>query len=311
MKFTSKVVTVVVFSLCFTAMTNQTKAQKSDTPKDYAPSVGSSAIGFVINPISGIRANGMFKAGDFIGNAIAAQAASPYQMFILGDPMVSLRYKYKISQSTAFRASLGFSGAKFNYKENVLDDIYRTSDPLSVEQVEDIIHFKMSGGGVNIGFEFTAGNRNLRFVGGVGLLYSFGGGSMKFTYGNEMNKDYKIPTTMPIIMDSLGMTGMYYDVNLASARPLKRYNVGIEHAIGLTLDAGIEWFFVPKLSLGASVSITPLIIAFQPETYTDFEGYSTKDNGVLNFSKKISSGSNYLLYGTENIGLLLSLNLYF
>ena len=309
MKVKSRIILTAVFSFCIIALSNQTKAQQKEA-RDYAAQAGSSAIGFVFNPVSGIRANSMFKAGDFIGNAIAAQGSSPYQMFILADPMISLRYKYKITNVTAFRATVGFSGAKFNYKEYIQDDILFKEDPLSVEQVEDIIHFKMIGGGINLGLEFTGGTRNLRFVGGVGIVYSFGGGKMKFDYGNVMDDENPLPSTMPIIMDSLGSSGMYYDVNLASARPLKRYNVGVEHAFGLSFDAGIEWFFAKNLSIGASVSFIPFIFAIQPETYTDFEGYSVEDDGVLNFTKKISSGSNYLLYGTENIGLMLSFNYY-
>lgn len=279
-------------------------------PKDNTAIAGSSAIGVVFNPVSGIKANSMFKAGDFVGNAIAAQAASPFQMFILGDPLVSLRYKYKASAVTALRASIGFSGAKFNYKEYLLDDILFKTDPLTIEQVEDIIHFKMVGGGINLGVEFSGGKGNLKFSGGVGLVYSFGGGSTTFTYGNEMTDKNPVPTVMPL-MDSLLISGMYYDINLLSARPLKRYNIGVEHAFGLALDLGLEWFFVKNISLGASVSLTPFIFAIQPETYTDFEGYSAKDKKVLNFTKKISSGSNYVLYGTENIGALISFNYYF
>jgi hypothetical protein len=288
--------------ICFTAIS----AQKND----HVPPAGSSAIGIVVNPVSGIRANSIFQAGDFIGNAIVAQAASPYQMFILADPMISFRYKYKINSTTAFRASLGFSGAKFNYKEFILDDITHKVDPLSTDQVEDIIHFGMIGGGMNVGLEFSGGTGNLRFTGGFGVVYSFGGGSMRFTYGNTMTEDNPAPTVMPLI-DSLRGKGYFYDINLANARPLERYNVGIEHAFGLSLDLGIEWFFAKNLSLGASVNLTPLIFAIQPETYTNFEGYSITDKSVMNFAKKISSGSNYLLYGTENIGLLISINYYF
>ncbi|MDR2010263.1 MAG: hypothetical protein LBQ22_07260 [Bacteroidales bacterium] len=306
MKQTIKILSIAAFGLCFAAFTNTSKAQGDNVPKS-----GSSSIGIVYNPISGKRANDMFKAGDFVGNTLAAQGSSPYQMFILGDPMISVRYKYKISNTTAFRASLGFSGAKFNYKEYVIDDVLYMDDFLSVEQVEDIIHYKMKGGGINIGLEFNKSFGNFCLVGGFGLVYSFGGGSMKFDYGNKMDEDNPVPSTMSIIRDSLGSSGFYYDIDLANARPLKRYNVGNEHAFGLSLDLGVEWFFMPNLSLAANVSLTPLIFATQPETYTEYEGYSVTDEEVIQFKKKISSGSNYLLYGTENIGLQLSLNYYF
>ena len=296
-----------VLGLCFTAILNPTKAQKGNN----VPEAGSSAIGVVINPVSGVRANAIFKAGDFIGNAIQAQAASPYQMFILADPLISVRYKYKISNVTALKASIGFSGAKFNYKEFLQDDIMYDADPQTTEQVEDIIHFKMSGGGLNLGLEFGGNAGNFRFNGGFGLVYAFGGGSMNFTYGNKMTKDNPFPTVMPL-MDSLStMSGAYEEMNLANARPLKRYNAGVEHAFGLSIDLGLEWFFAKNISIGASVSMIPFIYAIQPGTYTDFECFSFKDTKVKEFRKNVSSGSNYLLYGTENIGLQLSFNYYF
>ncbi len=274
---------------------------------------GTSSIGFMYNPVSGQRANGMFKAGDFVGNAIAAQGASPAQMVILADPMFSIRFKHMISDVTAFKASVGFSGANFNYREYVQDDTALADDPLmsGVKQVEDVINFKLDGGGINLGFEFGLAVGNFKFSGGFGLMYSFGGGSMKFDYGNKMTDENPLPTTMPIIRDTLMGSGMYYDVDLGAARPLKRYNVGMIHAFGLTLEAGMEWFFAPSFSVGASVSLIPLIYAVQPETYTDYEGWSVEDDKKLDFTKKISSGSDYMLYGTENIGLQLSFNYYF
>jgi len=300
---------IIALSLAFVAALNTTWAQTGEH-NDNVPTAGSSAIGFVYNPVSGIRANSMFQAGDFIGNAIAAQAASPFQMFILGEPMISLRYKYKLSPTTAFRASVGFSGANFNYKEYVLDDILYKVDALTTEQVEDVIHFKMLGGGINVGLEFSGGTGNLRFNGGFGVAYNFGGGSTQFTYGNKMTQDNPMPGVISLI-DSLRMSGTYYDINLAAARPTNRYNIGMHHAFGITFDLGLEWFFAKNLSVGGSVNFTPLIYAIQPETYSEMEAYSMTDRRVLNFTRKISSGSNYLLYGTENIGVLVSFNYYF
>jgi hypothetical protein len=295
--------TMLVLAVTFSA-----QAQLTDLPK-----AGSHSVGFSINPISGIRANSIFKAGDFIGNSLAAQGASPYQMFILGDPLVSIRYNYKITKVVGFRANIGFSGANFDYKEYVQDDLEVQDDPLSTAQVEDIIKYKMSGGGIGIGLEFTGGEKQLRFVGGFGLVYSFGGGSMKFNYGNEMSDDNTNPTIMPIIRDSLSFFSGYSD--FTGTRPLKRYNTGVIHAIGLTVDAGVEWFFAPKtlprISLGASVNLTPFIMAFQPGTYTTYEGHSLDEDEYMEFTKKVSSGSRYTLFGTENIGVQISLNYHF
>ena len=301
--------------------TTESQLPPLKTRKLNVPGAGSSSIGFMINPVTGIRANGEFKAGDFVGNEVAGQGTSPYQMFILGNPLVSFVYKYKMTDHTALRASVGFSGAKFNYKEYVADDMTAAdADPDEIDkltaQVEDVVHYSMSGGGINLGLEFNAGKGNLRFVGGFGLMYSFGGGSMRFTYGNRMDADDNpAPTVMPIIaaMREQGDAPIYHPngVDMRGARPTKRYNVGVVHAFGLTLDAGLEWFFIPNVSAGATMSFIPVIYAIQPETYTQYQGYSATESDVLTFTKKVSPGSNYLLYGTENFGMQLSLNYYF
>jgi hypothetical protein len=319
---TNKIIAAValtVFATTFAVQAQEITPLR--TKQNNVPPAGSSSIGFMINPVTGIRANGEFAAGDFIGNEIAGQGTSPYQMVILGNPLVSIVYKYKLTDRTALRASLGFSGAKFNYKEYVTDDLrVADADPDDIgalgAQVEDIVHYSMSGGGINLGLEFNAGDGNLRFVGGFGLMYSFGGGSMNFTYGNVMDMDDNpAPTIMPIIdaMRAKGTAPEYHPngVDMSGARPLKRYNVGVVHAFGISLDAGLEWFFMPNVSAGATKNFVPLVYAMQPETYSTFEGYSPIADEILQFDKKISSGSNYLLYGTENFGIQLSFNYYF
>jgi hypothetical protein len=317
---------IIIAAIVLTVFALEAQAQVQElaplrTKQNNTPSAGKSSIGFMINPVTGIRANGEFAAGDFIGNEIAGQGTSPYQMVILGNPLVSIVYKYKITDRTALRASLGFSGARFNYREYVQDDLkVSAADPDDIvakgAQVEDIVHYSMSGGGLNLGLEFNAGNGNLRFVGGFGLIYSFGGGSMEFTYGNIMDMDDNpAPSIMPLIdaMREKGENPVYHSngVDMRRARPLKRYNVGVVHAFGIALDAGLEWFFMSDVSAGVTMNFVPLIYAVQPETYSTFEGHSTIEDEILQFDKKVSSGSDYLLFGTENFGLQLSLNYYF
>ena len=62
-----------------------------------------------------------------------------------------------------------------------------------------------------------------------------------------------------------------------------------------------------------SIQLTKLqtsLRAFQPQTYTVYEGFSTKTGKVEQVNGLVSPGSNALLYGTQNIGCRISLTYY-
>jgi hypothetical protein len=224
--------------------------------------------------------------------------------------MVSISYKYQAKEHMAFKASIGFSGGYVNYREYVNDDKAMALNPMSEAQVADAVKLDYKGGGITAGLEFNAG-KNLRFVGGFGLMYSFGGGDVKFEYGNQITEANQHPTTMEKIdknineFASSGCTWMDY------GRPVKQYNVGVSHGIGIYANLGLEWFFMKNASIGATVDLTPIMVAFQPQTYTIYEGYDNYNGKVAQYNDLVSPGSTYLLYGTENIGVNISLHYYF
>ncbi len=297
--------------LCIVLLLGQSVfAQQKPIPEGFLPEAGSTAIGFSINPIAGVKVVNWFKNDAFVGNAIAATGSLPYQMFMLAqEPMASIRVKHKLNNVIAIRGSVGFSGGYFNYKEYVKDDKALATNPFAEDLVVDAVKFNLASGGASVGIEFTGGDRKLRFVGGVSLLYAFGGGKMKFDYGNQITAMNQKPTCMPLISDSLNAFQAVGDI--AYGRPVERYNIGLEHGIGLSCDLGLEWFIVPKVSLGAAVTFTPIMVVFQPKTYTIFEGYASSRGQVVEYNKLVSPGSTYLLYGTENLGMSLSLHYYF
>ncbi|MBP5396182.1 MAG: hypothetical protein J6X35_00605 [Bacteroidales bacterium] len=275
-----------------------------------APSGAKFGFGLSVNPISGLRANNDFKSRDFVGNAIAAEAAVPYQMFLLAQsPMVSVSGKLRLGEKMALKGSVGFSGAYFNYVEYVPNDKERFFNPFSEEVVTDRIRFHLSGGGVSLGLECGSDvGKRFRISGGASLLYSYGGAVINFDYGNEITDINRNPSIMPLIADSLNM--YVGNVDVADARPLKRYNVGFEHGFGLMLDLGAEFFLTPKVSLGLNATITPFMLVVQPQTYTVYEGYSNLKGEAIELNRLVSPGSTSILYGTENLGLVLSVHYY-
>ena len=311
---------ILALALCALGMSAFAQADKEKEAKVYTPEIGSFAIGINFNPVAAAQgANaasfstvGQFLYGSDSEDGVVKNAESkPNQMYILAQqPMVAFSFKYQIKEKMAFKASLGFSGADINYREYVNDDRALALNPMSEDQVADAVNLKYTGGGITAGIEYSTG-KNLRFVAGAGLMYSFGGGQVDFKYGNTITEVNQHPTTMEKIdknineFASSGCTWMDY------GRPVKEYNIGVSHGIGIYVNLGLEWFFMKNASIGATVDLTPIMVAFQPQTYTIYEGYDKYNGKVAQYNDLVSPGSTYLLYGTENIGVNISLHYYF
>lgn len=316
----NKIKVITVSLLCALSLGAMAQEDKAKEAKVYTPEVGSMAVGINFNPVAAAQGGsaasfssvGQFLYGTETEDGIIKNAESkPSQMYILAQqPMVSISYKYQAKEHMAFKASIGFSGGYVNYREYVNDDKAMALNPMSEAQVADAVKLDYKGGGITAGLEFNAG-KNLRFVGGFGLMYSFGGGDVQFEYGNQMTAANQHPTTMEKIdknineFASSGCTWMDY------GRPVKQYNVGVSHGIGIYANLGLEWFFMKNASLGATVDLTPIMVAFQPQTYTIYEGFDKYHGEVAQYNDLVSPGSTYVLYGTENIGVNISLHYYF
>ncbi len=296
------------------AFASETETEENSSSSTFrAPGAGRFSIGLRFNPIAAAKSSDMVDdaAGDFVGNSIENiedKAAHPNQMFFLTqDPMVSIQGKYSVSNNMSVRASVGFGGGVLNYREYVTDDAAKAVNSITEKVVTDKARASYTNGGVQAGIEFNTSGR-LRFVGGVGLVYAWGGGEINYEYGNQMTIYNRCPTTMEKIED---MNEFVANPQMDYARPVKQYNIGVSHAFGFSLDMGVEWFFVKQASIGARLSIIPVMYAVQPQTYTTYEGYNKYTNSVEEYNHLVSKGSEYLLYGTDNLSLSFSLNYYF
>ncbi len=291
---------------------------------------GDLSIGVNINPMTAFAAKKFQpEDGAFSGAFVDGVGKHPGQMYILSkDPVASFKLRYHMSESMAIRAQLGISGSIINHRDYVQDDQAVFLNPDSQNKVFDEVSSKLNAGSFSLALEMIKGSGPLKFNASLGLLYAIAGGSMDFTYGNPFNTSWNgnVPTSSPYTQ-KLGTSGYEADdlndgapvgqIGISYARPVKRFNVGYTNALGLVIDMGIEWFFSGSMSLGAAVTFTPVMVMFQPQTYTTYEAYTTlaiqgkpDDGSVIEYNKLVSPGSTGLLYGTDNFGLRLSLNYY-
>lgn len=290
-------------------------ASAQEKQKYYVPQKGDWSVGITYNPATMVRDIRMQpKPGEFAGAWIEELAASPKQMFILSqDPIAAVRAKYFISSKAAVRATLGFNGSLINYKEYVRDDLAAAADPDTENKVMDNLRSNLNSVSLQLGYEGRLGEGCVRFVYGFDLMYSIAGGTMTFQYGNELTDFNHVPSTMPMTseMKAGSVNDFQSKLGIDYGRPLKRYNSGYIHGIGLSVDIGIEVFLAERVSVGLAMNLTPIMFSFQPQTYTIYEGFSSLSGKVEQYNGLVSPGSNALLYGTENLGCRLTLNYYF
>lgn len=294
----------------------QKSAPAASSRKQFIPFKGDFSFGVTWNPISKF---GSYQPnpGDFAGGFVKSLGDYPHELYILGiDPQFSFQLRYHLSDQWSLRTALGMSGSKVNYKE------YVTSDANSSIKVEDCIHSSMNGVSLGVEAEYTKSFGPLAFIGGFGLQFAIGGGSMTMDYGNQFTKN-QMPGTMPYLALSTAdvqtlneyqsTNGSFHASSVTYARPLERYNVGYCKALALTCNMGIEYFFIGQMSITAAVTFVPVAFFFQPQTYSRFEGWfynSSSDQGRKEFEFLVSPGSTALLYGTQNIGLRIGFNYY-
>ena len=309
------VLLLVVFLLPVTNLSAQEQNQKE---AKYSPKAGDWSIGVSFNPATlAYQCSLRPKPGEASGDYILGLSDNPKQMHILAqDPLATFRFRYVINPSWQLRVTLGFNGSHIDYKEYVPDDRALALNPDSQNKVVDAVRSNLNGGNLTFGAQYMAGKGSLRFIAGFGLSYSIAGGGINFKYGNVMTDINHVPSSMPITKPAETQNDKTLNefesvLGIKYGRPLRRYNVGYTHGIGINGDMGIEWFMTGRMSLTAAMTFIPVMFIFQPKTYTKYEGFSSNTGRVEEYNSMVSPGSTAVLYGTESIGLNISLNYYF
>ena len=297
--------------ICFAA-----GAQNQPKSAVFTPKKGDFSFGVTFNPLTEF-ASYQPSTGDFAGDYIKGLGEYPHQLYFLGvEPKLSFVLRKHLKDNWSARAAFGISGSRINYKEYVRDDhAWKKTNGESLNTVEDAIVGDLKGWSLGVAAEYNKSFGRLSFIAGFGILFARGGGQMEFSYGNAFSTDDNAnnPTTMAytkMTENSLNEYTAGKVKNIAVARPIERYNIGMCTAIGLTCDMGLEYFFAGQMSITAAVTFSPVTFFSQPQTYAKFEGYNTNDQEVQKFNLLVSPGSKAILYGTQNVGLRFGFHYY-
>ena len=265
-----------------------------ETEKQYLPEAGDWSIGFNAKPVLNFVGN-LFNNSSYNNvGVISGESTLP------GNIGTSIMTKYMITDNFAFRANVGFSIANNNSAEYVIDDKAYYFNPLSEEKVVDYRNSRSTRVSALFGVEYRIGKKRVQGVFGGGLLVGVTNTRNQYSYGNAMTEINPNPTT----------SDFYGSTSNPSNRVIEEYTSRPCYHAGLVGTAGVEWFFAPKVSLGAEVSVHAAY-KYNQQSYKVSEQYSTVKNAIEQRTDLSQPAFGAFSFGTENLGGALNISFYF
>jgi hypothetical protein len=199
----------------------------------FLPEAGDWSIGVEATPF-------LNYVGNFIGGNGANTA--PTFNFLNGNNMIT--GKYFASETMAYRAMLriGFTSTKWN---NVVPDDASTATPQGTtnDELKVSSHFIGLGAGV----EMRRGKTRLQGYYGAQLMFWMSGSKSTYDYGNAFSTTNTTPTTTDFTTPAAGGG---FAAGPAGVR-LTETKAGSMLGVGVRGFVGVEYFILPKISIGA------------------------------------------------------------
>lgn len=210
-------------------------------------SVLTSKKGFPILPKSGEVAVGMSMSPilTYFGNFFHGNNASfaPTANFLTNSISPNAIFlKYFLEDNAAVRVSFEASITDVSFSNYVQDDAAVIADPLSNAQVTDILSNFSQRYLLGVGYEMRRGSTRLQGVLGANAVFMYGNFTQDYKYGNPMSAANPLPSTHN------------FGGNIYNGGRIVENFTGINFGGGANVFLGVEYFVLPKISLGAEVS---------------------------------------------------------
>jgi hypothetical protein len=225
---------IITFSAIFAvfALFAQDETPKQD--KAYFPEAGEIAVGLDGGPVLNYLGN-MFNGTQ--NNALNLNDNRLY-------------FRYFLSDNSAVRAVIGITNNTVVDRFYVRDDADFFTNPLSQKQLEDVITMKNRDMMLRVGYQQFRGYKRLLGFYGADFGYRYQKNKTMFEYGNEMTTLNPTPTT---------------NWGNLSPRTLEQNN-GAINTIFLGAFTGAEYYFLPKMCIGAEFGLS-YGAAFEKQTH--------------------------------------------
>lgn len=206
------------------AQENEMLTNKKGNP--ILPEAGDFGFGISANPF-------LNYAGNLFSN-------SGYNSLQLSLPEGAFYGKYFLNANTALRLKLDLVYASSNITNSVENDLDANA------QVQDVMSESNTNLSISVGYEKRKGAARTQFIYGAELSVSMANNKRQYTYGNSYTTENYNPTST-------------FDFNSgATYRTINRNletNTASGIGAGIRAFAGIEYFILPKISVGGEVGL--------------------------------------------------------
>lgn len=282
MKLTKKF--LVLATLSFGLVAN---AQDRITNKDgveILPESGQFAIGFNAVPLLNIIGNATAGGNKFINNMFGQN---------------SIYGKYMLDESTALRANLNIGFNNFTNRNFVFNDAISSPDSLVTDRITVNSQTFMLGGG----YEFRKGEGRIQAIFGGDLGFMFQRTKRSYSYGNDFGTLNQTATSTNWSNDGQVIGSSSQGQRLVENIAGNTFGVGVRPFVG------IEYFFAPKISIGAEFGWNIMYTnTSDGESMTEF--YSPSLETVIE-ERVPSAGSQGFNGAIDNLNGAVTLMFYF
>lgn len=276
---------IIKVALCAVVVTSTTYAQETLTNKDgkeILPTGGEIGLGFNVVPlISYLGANTNFSQGNYVtGNNM-----------IFG--------KYMLNGSSALRAHLGVNSSMTSTYNNVFDDTQNSPDSM----VMDVLRNANQTYRLGAGYELRKGKGRIQGIFGADAMFSWSSNTNTYEYGNAFGFLNQAPTTT---------TNFFNGSAAPRGERLVSQEGGATFGVGLRPYLGVEYFFAPKISIGAEFGLNMMYnTTGESRTVTEYFDPNTGDAGTVRRNTDYNAGRNSLSFTTDNFNGAVVLMFYF
>lgn len=259
--------------------------------EDRLPKAGEMAIGVNALPFLSYMGN-MFNGN--LNNYTSFN-------FINGQSIIG---KYMLTDNKALRAGVRLGFRSISKEAEVFKNGTTTE-----EKVTDKISVSGTNINLTIGLEKRKGTKKIQGYMGAEIGLSYGGGNtVEYTYGNAYSTTVTSPTSYEFSGDG-DIVGNGVPRNTYSSSRYTKYVTGSTFGLGVRGFVGVEYFIIPKLSLGGEFG-WGLGISSTGDTESTSESWDFT-NKVAKSTTSKTIGSTKFKMDTDNYGGIISLFFYF